>query len=460
LDRVTLFSTQRLYERFQPRKPGNETGKGPLHSRITTLLKQMRKSLGCGKDEEMTSFFGELEDLAQCYKKVVDTVDPEEKHQVLKSAVRKSSSISSQGKRRSLEEYLKSLGFDQAIYQNREVLQVDKIARYLGLCEDFFRISTQSGHPDLFRNIQIECCVAPTKTQPGGAVKPCQVHGEVQLVLHYEQYPHDPPPRAIGSSKSACFLCDLFIREHGQYRISHSHNHLYPQWTIPDVHWMTPDQASRFQDVIQRMIDKMERLPGTSIQRVPSGVSDSESRTHLLDWKFSTATASISNQQPAATEESCDYGATSTNSSFSNDAASPLTVIDESSEKSSQLKLPEPKNPSTTRVLDISRKSEITIGSADLPYHQPISAGTPSLRISLNSISVTFGFVNVAGGSLSISNVESSTFTHGGQIIDAGDIPTKDEMRLNCEKETSEVEFYMKTGDCNPVYIKFVWYEA
>ncbi|PQE15639.1 ott like deaminase protein [Rutstroemia sp. NJR-2017a BBW] len=272
-DKVISFSSQRLNERLRSRKHNGH--QVPLHLRINSLLEQMKTTVGWRDDEAIASLIYELEDLACCYEKVVDTGDPEVQHEIFKAAVRKSFLIPFQRKSRSLEEYLKSVGANQMVYQNREVMQIDKIARYLGLCKDFLRICRQPRHRRLFKRIQIEHCVAPPITQPTGAIKHCHVHGEVQLVLHYEQFPHDPQPRAIGSSKSACFLCDLFIGKHGQYRVSHSHNHLYPQWTVPNS-----------------MIHDMARLRETPIQRKASGVGDCESKAHLPGWQFSTDTAS------------------------------------------------------------------------------------------------------------------------------------------------------------------------
>jgi hypothetical protein len=76
-------------------------------------------------------------------------------------------------------------------------------------------------------------CEAPLPVTPFGSQDQCYVHGEVQLALCHERYPADLPPRALGSSKSACFLYDLFIKHDGKLGMSHSHMILYPKWTIP-----------------------------------------------------------------------------------------------------------------------------------------------------------------------------------------------------------------------------------
>ena len=61
-----------------------------------------------------------------------------------------------------------------------------------------------------------------------------KVHAEVQLLLFYEQQPHVSRPRIIGSSKSACYLCDLFIQLHGGFSNSRTHGKLYDRWILPE----------------------------------------------------------------------------------------------------------------------------------------------------------------------------------------------------------------------------------
>ncbi|KAK1514253.1 hypothetical protein CABS01_16743 [Colletotrichum abscissum] len=87
---------------------------------------------------------------------------------------------------------------------------------------------------------------APSGVRRPGVAHDCFVHAEIQQVFYLEHQPHTPAPRAIGCSKSACYLCDLFIRTHGGYVVSHSHGRLYEKWTLPDVEWMTATQATGF----------------------------------------------------------------------------------------------------------------------------------------------------------------------------------------------------------------------
>ena len=66
---------------------------------------------------------------------------------------------------------------------------------------------------------------------PRGSFK---VHAEIQLLFFYELHTEKPKPRVICSSKSACFLCNLFIKLHGKYYVARTHGVLYEKWSLPD----------------------------------------------------------------------------------------------------------------------------------------------------------------------------------------------------------------------------------
>ena len=72
-----------------------------------------------------------------------------------------------------------------------------------------------------------------------------RVHAEIQILLFYEQLPTVRLPRIISSSKSACFLCHLFISLHGRYLVPHTHGRLYPAWALPRWPINIPDDRQR-----------------------------------------------------------------------------------------------------------------------------------------------------------------------------------------------------------------------
>lgn len=100
--------------------------------------------------------------------------------------------------------------------------------------------------------------ISPESTIPLGARKSCSTHAEIQLILHYEHTPVHPMPRAIGCSKSACFLCDRFIQGHSKYQVSFAHGRIYPKLTIPDTHRMTTKQIAAFRDLLGSITSEMD----------------------------------------------------------------------------------------------------------------------------------------------------------------------------------------------------------
>lgn len=62
-----------------------------------------------------------------------------------------------------------------------------------------------------------------------------RLHAEIQLVLYYERDTRAIlfRPRVIASSKMACYLCDLFLKIHGQFFIPGTHGKLYNTWKWP-----------------------------------------------------------------------------------------------------------------------------------------------------------------------------------------------------------------------------------
>jgi hypothetical protein len=59
------------------------------------------------------------------------------------------------------------------------------------------------------------------------------LHAEMQLALFYEQNKELLPPRVICASKSACYLCNLFLRVQRKYVIPSCHGKVYDAWVWP-----------------------------------------------------------------------------------------------------------------------------------------------------------------------------------------------------------------------------------
>lgn len=282
-DQILALSRERLLFRLRSRHdirrswPPPKTSVLPLHDKINRLLEDISsQNLIVGVDllsEHLTLLRNSLIDVEE---------NPSTRlAETLESAVRRSWEVSNLNNTKSLETQLQALGATEELYKSRLVLDIDKISRYLEICKYLMRFSRHHRSRAIFSDIRLEVCTAPPICQPQGSRIRCGVHGEVQLVLHYEQFPKTLPPRCIGSSKSACYLCDLFIEKHGSYHISHSHKRLYEKWTVPNPSWMTPDQVAKFEVILSTMNEELVRQ--INLKRPKrTYASGPESRAHLL----------------------------------------------------------------------------------------------------------------------------------------------------------------------------------
>lgn len=259
LHAIVEFSQQRIYSRLKCPQWQNAPSDcfSPLHIRINEVLARPFHISG-----ENAAKFAKLKKELSCVSSALKGVDhaPEKKQLgKLKEVVKQCYDISNHTTSNSLEKHLKLLGTPEYIYQSSEVRQIDKLGKYWGVCRDLLRHGRQERTRHLFTNFQLEVLEAPPPRKPASSNQSCNVHGEVQLVLFYENYPMAFPPRAIGSSKSACLLCDQFIKLHGKFGISHSHKRLYTHWTIPNSSWMDPRQRTIFQEIVENMSVVLKR---------------------------------------------------------------------------------------------------------------------------------------------------------------------------------------------------------
>ncbi|KAE9373733.1 hypothetical protein N431DRAFT_482672 [Stipitochalara longipes BDJ] len=72
-----------------------------------------------------------------------------------------------------------------------------------------------------------------------------KVHAEIKLLFFYETHPEIRRPRVICASKSACYLCDLFIRLHGEFQTLGTFGKFNERWVLPD--WLDTVPSNRFQ---------------------------------------------------------------------------------------------------------------------------------------------------------------------------------------------------------------------
>ncbi|KAL9638735.1 MAG: hypothetical protein Q9164_001371 [Protoblastenia rupestris] len=114
-----------------------------------------------------------------------------------------------------------------------------------------------------------EAIILPRK--PGNPSLKYYVHAEIRLLAFYAVHSELDlkAPRVLGVSRSACYLCNLFIRRHGQFFISRTHGRLYDQWTVPDVFdcQLYQPQCLKFRQVLKEVNDELLRILPIEQQR-------------------------------------------------------------------------------------------------------------------------------------------------------------------------------------------------
>ncbi|KAJ9626794.1 hypothetical protein H2204_009939 [Knufia peltigerae] len=187
-------------------------------------------------------------------------------------------------------------------FNNKFVMQIDKLAAYHRIPVTLVKDVRKRGSRALFTNITplyLESYASKwtTISAEGKRVK-CHVHAEVQIITHYlkSQPPPPPriPPRFIGTSKAACFLCHLFIESHGAFMVSATHGRLYDQWTIPDLADYSSEVVKKLRGIIALMDDECRRL----VKEKHGRAFPLTSRHNLRDFpRYSPVASSVMSQQ-------------------------------------------------------------------------------------------------------------------------------------------------------------------
>ena len=110
---------------------------------------------------------------------------------------------------------------------------------------------------------------------------PWKAHAEIQLLFFYELNPEIRRPRMLCSSKSACYLCSLFIEIHGQFHVARTHGRLYDRWLLPEwsrdgvCHESLQSTISKFDEALKANIRSVLNRRKTSVSYPNESVTGS-----------------------------------------------------------------------------------------------------------------------------------------------------------------------------------------
>ncbi|KAA6410223.1 MAG: hypothetical protein FRX48_05644 [Lasallia pustulata] len=232
------LSRKRIYARLRSKK-----WKKPSYMRAAEKEPLTEKLLASSKRVLAASTTREnkkrLQDIADKIKKLHELYLEMERTtgddtDLLKQILRQASGLSAPAP--SLEKCLIANGVSGIIASSNLIRRVDKLGRYWAACSIMARLASNAKYRNLFTSIQLETVPSyKAHIWPPGSKKKRHVHAEVQLVTHSRLHPSDLPPRVIGISKAACYLCDLFLSHHKQFYFSGSHGTIFDAWTVPDL---------------------------------------------------------------------------------------------------------------------------------------------------------------------------------------------------------------------------------
>ncbi|TGO16838.1 hypothetical protein BTUL_0023g00110 [Botrytis tulipae] len=457
LMQIIKLSKGRLRRRIGP--PKNRGGK------VRPLLSDRVKSLRCRLlvleiNVENTPLRSSLcVNLSELCQKIESFTLSSEESQLnhLSAIVLAAHKVSTTANNPSLEHQLQMKGIDLDLSHCRTVFQIDKISRYLDISNDLIDFSRKIRCNGLFCNIRLEVCTAPKAQYHNDQI--LHVHSEIQLISFYEQFPAGLPPRCIGSSKSACFLCDLFIKKHGLYRISHSHGRLYPKWTIPEGDWVNEELNLRFSEILKDMSLEMLRIKKNFVRR-PGNESFFES-------ELSEASKATIN----TTCQACDPPSnTTTSSTVVTGALNGLSTALESGLISGSDSAPSisSRSPHPSSLYECRPQ--------DLPITILISPENPldTIILSIGKVEYIFDIRDVEFGYLNIKpmkqidiltgreRLQSKALAEGNhevlRLIDARGSELDGELVLTGRySDSKEVEFSVNDGGECEICVKIVW---
>jgi hypothetical protein len=149
----------------------------------------------------------------------------------------------------------------------KSLRQIQKIAAYRRISISLVKIARE--YPHLFESGITMAYLEPYQSISSTIgyeewAKTCHVHAEVQLAVHYDLMSQKREgsfltPRAIGISKSLCYLCYHFLRVHRRFFPSRTHGRLYDQWTLPDIIEFDDDVAGRYRGILKDIDEEVVR---------------------------------------------------------------------------------------------------------------------------------------------------------------------------------------------------------
>ena len=261
LDILVQLNHNRIYGRLGSRKysqPRHRRGPSPqpltdelrrLFTRtpINRAYDRVQREVLLTEIDALHHAFRQMEELSEC-----------EDSDAIKDFLEQAYKITVDGV--SLMSRLKASGFPDRCLNCKQVRQLMKLANYTRT-----RYSLAEKARSLReRFISLELRVLEPYGTSLWQGRKRFVHAEIQILIHYMNAEVDLRPRVIGASKEACFLCDSFVRAHGDFYLSKAHRQLYDKWTIPDLKGYDTTDRERLQNTLEKVNEDVTHARATA----------------------------------------------------------------------------------------------------------------------------------------------------------------------------------------------------
>jgi hypothetical protein len=344
---------------------------------------------------------------------------------------------------------------------------IGKVGRYYSATSELV-CAARDKTSRVFQNIRVE----PFYIKIPLSIKKqeLKVHAEIQILFFYEIHLDRLRPRTICSSKSACFLCNLFFDLHSGFYIPRTHGRLYDKWVLPDWIDISMDRRRELCLVLARfkatLDDKIARvssskkcyLPNESVLP-PLGHWPSSSALSGYTTPSHASESTVRPNYPLAAAGSLRSGSDLTQPRTP-PGPPPFALANTEVERKNCINgIVFVKDHKTGSLSNLSAVSTVTISYKELPYTQPIVLTTPLLYLQLDKLLLILDFVQVASGKLSVVQERSTCFTKDYQVVNIKEIPTTTDMRLDCSQSSNKLEVQLLTASGTGVFIIFEWEE-
>ncbi|KAI1932524.1 hypothetical protein LOZ66_006845 [Ophidiomyces ophidiicola] len=433
---IIIFDTPRILARLRSRHASSRrsVGKPGLLNQLVEAIRSTKSKINPGlknRAESMQTLFMQLENISDFNREHIQA------HSLLGAIVRQAHEFL---RSNDLGPILRGSPLDSSLLRHLPVA-IGKLGRYYSAASELVHAARKYS---LFHCVEISSFRVDVPDFVGIG----RVHAEIQLLFFYEIYPENPRPRVICSSKSACYLCNLYFKVHGVFHVPRTHGRIYEKWILPD--WLTvpkarcqelADVATDLWETLQREAEKNSKLMKRQYNHPNESIL-----LPLSCWSSSivsgtkTGTHSTIRPQPTASPVSQTI-------SLREPVARPKRSLGGSSN-------PDGGRGDTLRVEEYGRV--IIIENESLPYLEHITDITTSLHLVFGRLTLHFHFCQISPCQLLIASGEDQAlWIESYHIVNVQDIPTTTKMHLRHmgPTNTRKVMFQLQTGCTIPIII-------